>query len=56
MAVPGQDERDWAFAEAYGLPIVRTVQPPDGWQGQAYVGEGPAVNSANAGTGDWGST
>ena len=32
MAVPGQDERDWAFAEAYGLPIVRTVQPPDGWQ------------------------
>ena len=48
MAVPGQDERDWAFAEAYGLPIVRTVQPPDGWQGQAFAGEGPAVNSANA--------
>ena len=48
MAVPGQDERDWAFAEAFGLPIVRTVQPPDGWQGKAFVGEGPAVNSANA--------
>jgi leucyl-tRNA synthetase len=48
MAVPGQDGRDWAFAEAYGLPIVRTVQPPDGWQGQAFTGEGPAVNSANA--------
>ena len=28
MAVPGQDERDWEFAEAFGLPIVRTVQPP----------------------------
>ena len=25
MAVPGQDERDWAFAEVFGLPIVRTV-------------------------------
>jgi len=48
MAVPGQDERDWEFAEAYGLPIVRTVQPPDGFDGAAYVGEGPAINSANA--------
>ena len=28
MAVPGQDERDWEFAERFGLPIVRTVQPP----------------------------
>jgi hypothetical protein len=28
MAVPGQDERDWEFAEAFELPIVRTVQPP----------------------------
>ena len=47
MAVPGQDQRDWDFAEAFGLPIVRTVQPPSSWQGQAYVGEGPAINSAN---------
>ena len=45
MAVPGQDQRDWDFAEAHGLPIIRTVQPPDGWDGQAYVGEGPAINS-----------
>ncbi len=45
MAVPGQDERDWEFAEVFGLPIIRTVQPPDGWEGKAYVGEGPAVNS-----------
>jgi leucyl-tRNA synthetase len=47
MAVPGQDERDWEFAEVFGLPIVRTVQPPEGWEGKAYVGEGPAINSAN---------
>ena len=45
MAVPGQDQRDWDFAEAYDLPIVRTVQPPDGFDGKAYTGEGPAINS-----------
>jgi leucyl-tRNA synthetase len=47
MAVPGQDQRDWDFAEAFGLPIIRTVAPPAGWEGQAFVGDGPAVNSAN---------
>jgi leucyl-tRNA synthetase len=47
MAVPGQDERDWAFAAAYDLPIVRTVAPPDGFDGDAYLGEGPAINSSN---------
>jgi leucyl-tRNA synthetase len=45
MAVPGQDERDWEFAEVFGLPIIRTVQPPEGWEGKAYLGEGPAINS-----------
>ncbi len=45
MAVPGQDERDWEFAEAYDLPIVRTVQPPANFDGKAYTGEGPAINS-----------
>ena len=46
MAVPGQDQRDWDFATEYDLPIVRTVQPPDDWQGEAYTGDGPAINSA----------
>jgi leucyl-tRNA synthetase len=45
MAVPGQDERDWEFAEVFNLPIIRTVQPPAGWEGKAYLGEGPAINS-----------
>jgi leucyl-tRNA synthetase len=45
MAVPGQDERDWEFAERFNLPIVRTVQPPAGFAGKAYVGEGPAIHS-----------
>jgi leucyl-tRNA synthetase len=48
MAVPGQDERDWEFAKLYSLPVIRTVQPPADFQGDAYVGEGPAINSANA--------
>ncbi|MGI9667235.1 MAG: leucine--tRNA ligase [Acidimicrobiia bacterium] len=45
MAVPGQDERDWEFAEKFELPIVRTVQPPREFEGDAFLGEGPAVNS-----------
>jgi leucyl-tRNA synthetase len=47
MAVPGQDQRDWDFAQAFDLPIVRTVQPPADWEGEAFTGEGPAINSAN---------
>jgi leucyl-tRNA synthetase len=45
MAVPGQDERDWEFAEAFDLPIIRTVQPPLDFDGEAYTGPGPAINS-----------
>ncbi|MCX7601085.1 MAG: leucine--tRNA ligase [Meiothermus sp.] len=45
MAVPGQDERDWEFAEKFGLEIIRTVEPPAGWQGKAYTEDGPAINS-----------
>ncbi|QLQ16047.1 MAG: leucine--tRNA ligase [Micropruina sp.] len=48
MAVPAQDQRDWDFAIAYGLPIVRTVQPtPDHDEATAFTGDGPAINSAN---------
>jgi leucyl-tRNA synthetase len=45
MAVPGQDDRDWEFAEQYDLPILRTVQPPPGFTGKAYLGDGPAIDS-----------
>ncbi len=47
MAVPGQDQRDWDFAAKFDLPIVRTVAPPEDWEGDAYTGDGPAINSAN---------
>ncbi|HSP05083.1 MAG TPA: leucine--tRNA ligase [Acidimicrobiales bacterium] len=46
MAVPGEDQRDWDFAKAYDLPIVRTVQPPEDFDGEAYTGTGSAINSA----------
>jgi leucyl-tRNA synthetase len=54
MAVPAEDARDWDFATAYGLPIVRTVKPPEGWDergapdgggGGAYTGPGEKINS-----------
>ncbi|MGH9079234.1 MAG: leucine--tRNA ligase [Acidimicrobiales bacterium] len=50
MAVPAEDTRDWDFAQAHGLPIVRTVLPPAGWDdedgpGGAYTGPGQKINS-----------
>ncbi len=47
MAVPGQDQRDWDFAKAFELPVVRTVEPPADFEGEAFVGTGRAINSAN---------
>ncbi|MPZ53868.1 MAG: leucine--tRNA ligase [Acidimicrobiia bacterium] len=45
MAVPGQDQRDWDFAQKYGIEIIRTVQPPTDFEGEAYTGEGATINS-----------
>jgi leucyl-tRNA synthetase len=49
MAVPGGDARDHEFAESYDLPIVHTVQPPEGHERGAYTGPGTVINSANDG-------
>jgi leucyl-tRNA synthetase len=48
MGVPGQDARDWEFAESFGLPVTRTVEPPPDWDGKAYTGDGPVINSADS--------
>ncbi|WP_336672052.1 leucine--tRNA ligase [Tsukamurella sp. USMM236] len=48
MAVPGHDVRDHEFATEFGLPIVEVVGSEAGVADEAYIGEGPAVNSANA--------
>ena len=61
MAVPSGDERDFAFARTYQLPIVATQQPTPEWftaagieatlecseWPNAYVGDGAYVNSSN---------
>ena len=43
MAVPAHDERDFAFAKKYGLPITVVIAPPD-WDGEplteAYIEPG----------------
>jgi leucyl-tRNA synthetase len=48
MAVPAHDERDFAFAQKFGLPIPVVISPPD-WDGEnldeAYDGDGVMVNS-----------
>jgi leucyl-tRNA synthetase len=46
MAVPAHDERDYAFAEKFSLPIVQVVQPlkeGDDWKG--YTDYGAAIHS-----------
>ncbi|MEY2469915.1 MAG: leucyl-tRNA synthetase, partial [Actinomycetota bacterium] len=46
MAVPAEDQRDWDFAKKFDLPIIPTVQRPEGWDDeQAYTGEGVSINS-----------
>ena len=46
MAVPGGDQRDWDFAQAFGLPIVEVTSGGDVTQG-AYSGDGVLVNSGD---------
>ena len=45
MAVPAQDQRDWDFAKKFDLEIVRTVDPGEGFEGEAFTGDGVAINS-----------
>ncbi len=45
MAVPAEDQRDWEFAAEFELPVVRTIQPPPDFDGEAFLGDGPAINS-----------
>ena len=45
FACPAHDERDWAFAKKFGLPIVEVVTGGD-VEREAYLGDGAHVNSA----------
>jgi leucyl-tRNA synthetase len=42
MAVPGHDERDFEFANTFGLPVKRVI---GGGEELPYVGDGPIVHS-----------
>jgi len=51
MAVPAHDERDFAFAKKFGLPIRKVIAPPDANDDdddlpEAYIGPGVMVNSS----------
>jgi leucyl-tRNA synthetase len=48
MAVPAHDERDFAFATKFGLPIIQVVAPADGRAlapGECFSDDGVAINS-----------
>lgn len=45
MAVPAHDERDFEFAEVFGLAVVEVVQKPADETEQCYHGEGVMMNS-----------
>ena len=44
MAVPAHDERDFEFAQKFGLPVREVVRPNEAVEG-CFVGDGVAINS-----------
>jgi len=50
MSVPAHDQRDWEFAQKYGLPIRQVIAPVDGSEVNlrqaAFVDKGALINSA----------
>ncbi|MCC7264482.1 MAG: leucine--tRNA ligase, partial [Candidatus Latescibacteria bacterium] len=49
MAVPAHDDRDFAFAQTYGIAVVQVVAPPPGSEEACFTGEGTAINSPTTG-------
>jgi leucyl-tRNA synthetase len=45
MAVPAHDERDYEFAQQFGLPVRLVVQAPEGTASTLFTGDGVAINS-----------
>lgn len=48
MAVPAHDERDFAFAEKFSLPIIKVIDTPEDYETAGpYHGEGLLINSGS---------
>jgi len=45
MGVPAHDERDFAFAEKFSLPIIDVIEAPVEGEEKIYHGEGTLINS-----------
>lgn len=45
MAVPAHDERDFEFAQKFGLPVLQVVQPTNDADWKGYTDPGIAINS-----------
>ena len=45
MAVPAHDERDYAFAKKFNLPIIEVIKSEQGVEKEAFTGDGELVNS-----------
>lgn len=45
MAVPAHDERDFAFAEKFDLPIKPVISTPADFTAAVYTGDGQLINS-----------
>ena len=48
MAVPGHDQRDWEFAEKFGLPIIEVVKGGDVTK-EAYISKDESAIMVNSG-------
>lgn len=51
MAVPAHDDRDYAFAQKYGLEIIEVVKAPEGVDDHCFTGNGISINSPTDGNG-----
>lgn len=45
MAVPAHDDRDYAFAKKFNLPIIEVIKSEEGVAEKAFTGDGELVNS-----------
>jgi len=48
MAVPAHDDRDFEFANKFGLEITDVVQVPEGQETRCFTGDGTSINSGDS--------